>query len=122
MTTQTKITNYSAGDGKTFELVDNNGKIGFAVYDSKTGHCTFVEQYDLFQPMQTIPWLLAEMPLEYNNAFELFKEVRSYIYDHVEVQCDEEYDVLAAWVMAAYRYSDFQSFPYISAIGTTKLR
>lgn len=37
--------------------------------------------------------------------------------DHVELQCEADFDVLTAWVMAAYRFDEFQSFPYICAIG-----
>ena len=108
---------YSAGDGVTFELVEHKGKIGFVLYDSKSGSCSFAEQSGSTLPKQNVPWLLAGMPIEYGNDYQLYQEVREFIYNHVELPEETEYDIMTTWVLAAYRFKEFQSFPYICAIG-----
>ncbi len=117
MATQTKDITYSAGDGITTELVEHQGKRGFAVYDATTKGCTFAEQLGQILPKQNAPWLLPQMPEEFGNDYQLYREIRAFIYDSVELAEESEYDMLAAWVLASYRFMDFDSFPYICAIG-----
>jgi hypothetical protein len=108
---------FSSGDGVKFEQVTQKGKNGFALYDPSSRNCTFEEKYGAILPRQNVPWLLPDMPTEYESDFTLYNDVRKYIYDHVELQTDVLYDILAAWTMAAYRLSEFDSFPYINIIG-----
>jgi len=115
-TTTEKVT-YSAGNGITNELVEHGGKKGFAVFNPTSGSCTFTENLGSVLPMQDVPWLSPEMPIDYGDAYQLFKEVRSFIFDNVELPSNDDYDVLAAWVMAGYRFMEFESFSYICAIG-----
>lgn len=107
----------SSGDGLTFEQVTNNGKNGFAVYDNDSDSVSFTEIYGAIHPRENVPWLLPEMPSDYGNNYQLYLEVRKYVYDHVELRDEVLYDILAAWTMAAYRMSEFESFPYINIIG-----
>jgi hypothetical protein len=118
LVTQTKTAvSYSAGDGATFELVENEGKSGFAIYNLGNDTYAFSEQTGSVLPKQNVPWLLATMPIDYGNDYQLYQEVRKFIYDHVELPEETEYDIMTAWVLAAYRFQEFQSFPYVCAIG-----
>jgi hypothetical protein len=116
LATKTKIA-YSAGDGISIELVVHKGKLGFAVYNSGSQNCNFAECHGAIHPKENVPWLLPDLPIEYNDDYQLFNEVRDFIYDHVELPEDDYYDIMAAWTMAAYRFQEFESFPYICAIG-----
>lgn len=108
---------YSAGDGISFELVEVKEKNVFAIYDASSGSCTITEQHGSFLPKQKVPWLLASEPTNYVNDFQLFNEVRDFIYANVELPDESQYDILASWVLATYRFTEFESFPYICAIG-----
>jgi hypothetical protein len=118
LTTAIEKTIFSAGDGIFFEMVLHNGSKGFAVYDKDSKTCTFVQNYTSVVPMKTVPWkYLAGISTGYSDAFTLYREVRSFIYDNVEMPCNDDYEILAAWVMASYRFKEFDSFPYLCAIG-----
>jgi hypothetical protein len=118
LVTQTKpVISYSSGNGATYELIEHNGKRGFAVYNQKTDSCAFSEQIDTALPKQKTPWMLTQMPLEYGTDYKLYQEIRCFVYDHVELPDENDYDILTAWVMAAYRFMEFDSFPYVCAIG-----
>ena len=78
---------YSAGDGKTTEIVRlENGQKGFAIWN--TGSATFVQHSDYVHPLkdEAIAWdFLPGMPIDFKNEYELYKELRSFIYDHLDM-------------------------------------
>ena len=71
MTTKTEKATYSAGNGITTESIEHNGKNGFAIYNLKSGSCTYAESLGSILPKQVVPWLPPEIPVEYGNPYNL---------------------------------------------------
>jgi len=82
-----------------------------------TVSCRFTETLGSILPTQTVPWLLSEKPNDYGSDYKLFQEIITFLKDHVELPKEDDYIILAAWTMAANRFQEFESFPYICAIG-----
>ena len=118
MTTATEKAIYTAGNGITNELIQYNGKTGFAIYNPLSGSCTFIEHLgSICTNASSALASSRNARLTMADDYKLFKEVRNFIYDNVEMPSDNDYDVLAAWLMASYRFMEFESFSYICAIG-----
>jgi hypothetical protein len=113
-----------------FEEVQHDGNVGFAVYysyaDTHTDRCEFHlcygEEFDggvKFIPKSEdeVPWLLPSYPIEYGSEAGLYSEVRQFIYEHLDLSLEWQYDILTAWVLAQWRLEQWNSCPYISVIG-----
>ncbi|MGA3289380.1 MAG: hypothetical protein ABSD42_03980 [Candidatus Bathyarchaeia archaeon] len=114
---------YSVGDGFTTEEIKYGGKLGFAIYNS--GSLRFSEQTTDVGKLivyEKLPWLIANFSSNESlndeiNEEELYKGIRQYIYEQVEMPSELDYEVLTCWILASWRYQEFQSFPYICALG-----
>jgi hypothetical protein len=120
----------SLDDFFDFEEVLLDGQVGFAVYysysDSNTDrwefHPYYGEEIDggiKFIPKSEdeIPWLLPGYPTEYVSEVCLYAEIRGFIYAHLDLSFEWQYDVLTSWVLAQWRGEEWASCPYISVIG-----
>ena len=79
------------------------------------------EQYYMddayYVPLPRCPWLLAEKPLNFGSAAELWKESRQFIYDHLFLPSEELYDVLTAWVFTTWIVELWPVIPYVFFYG-----
>jgi hypothetical protein len=111
-----------------FEEVEHEGQNGFAVYhpDPAKDRWELVPYYSeeyndgvKFMPKSKdeIPWLLPSLPKEYTHEANLFQEVRKFIFDHLDLGFEWQYDILTAWVLAQWRQEEWSCCPYISIIG-----
>jgi hypothetical protein len=68
----------------------------------------------IYYPLDKCPWKAPGEPLDYGSEEELFKEIRDFVYEHVDIAKDERfYDVLATWIMADWVQELFNNAPYI---------
>jgi hypothetical protein len=111
-----------------FEEVEHDGQVGFAVYypDADKDRCEFLfsygEEFDggakfIPKSKDEIPWLLPSCPKEYGSEKGLYSEIRQFIYDHLDLSFEWQYDILTAWIVAQWRQEEWSSCPYISVIG-----
>ena len=71
----------------------------------------------VYQPLDRCPWPLATTPTVYSSAHELWKDLYSFIYDHLFLPSKELYDVLTAWVLATWLQELWTVVPYIFFYG-----
>lgn len=119
MTKQQPKIQYSSGNFLNVEEVEKDSQIGFAAYDSGSNIWNFKLSLPNIKPVpkEDIPWFLPAYPEDYGSEPELYKEVRSFIYDHVDLPNDWQYDVLTAYVFAQYLPEYWESVPYLNFIG-----
>ncbi len=53
----------------------------------------------------------------YSSAHELWEDIRSFIYDHLFLPCNELYDVLTSWVLATWLRELWTVVPYVFFYG-----
>jgi len=64
-----------------------------------------------YVPLKKCPWPLPGEPLEPGD--DLWRDVRQFIYDHVDLPDDRLYDLLTAWIMATWLREAWPVVPYI---------
>lgn len=99
---------YSVSSGNL--MIAESGPLTF-FYDHETG--------TRYVPLSRCPWPLANPNLGFTMLEEpdLWKEVRTFIIEHVDVLEPELYDVLTAWIFATYIPEVWMVVPYIFAFG-----
>jgi len=71
----------------------------------------------VYKPLQTYPFPALEQPLDYCSIEELFKEIKNFIYEHVDFPHPACYDIVAAFIMVSWRAEDFETVPYLLFLG-----
>jgi len=99
---------YNVADGAL--MVAESGPLSF-FYDRQTEM--------RYTPLIHTPWPLANPKLGFTLLEEpdLWKEVCTFIYEHVDVLEPELYDVLTAWIFTTYIPEVWMVVPYIFAFG-----
>ena len=99
---------YSVNSGNL--MIAESGPLTF-YYDRETG--------TRYMPLTRCPWPLSTPKITFTllEESDLWKEVHSFIYEHVDVLESELYDVLTAWVFATYIPEVWMVVPYIFAFG-----
>jgi len=64
----------------------------------------------IYRPLKKCPWPLAGEPEE---PGDLWNDVRSFIYDHLDLPDDRLYDVMMAWTMATWIPEAWAVIPYL---------
>ena len=67
-------------------------------------------------PLKRLPWPTAHLPKEENEE-KLFKEIRAFFIDHIDVSNELLYDVYTCFVLASWRPEDFTVVPYLFFLG-----
>lgn len=111
-----------------FEQVENDA---YAVYDLSEGKLLVAEfgaldrlpndeENMVYLPLKRVPWSLTTPKLTFTLGEEtvLWKDIKQFIYEHVDVVEPELYDVLTAWVFASYIPEMWRVVPYIFAYGS----
>ncbi|MEJ2271016.1 MAG: hypothetical protein P8X91_00700 [Candidatus Bathyarchaeota archaeon] len=70
-----------------------------------------------YQPLERCPWPLATKPTIYSSSQELWKDIYSFIYDHLFLPSKELYDVLTSWVLSTYLRELWTVVPYVFFYG-----
>ncbi|MDR0470251.1 MAG: hypothetical protein LBH79_00825 [Nitrososphaerota archaeon] len=78
---------------------------------------TYVPLISAKSEVSPLLWPACTSAQEYTDEVTLFYEVRGFIYDHLDVPNDLDYDVFALYVMATWRLEDFVSVPYYEFLG-----
>jgi len=118
---------YSAGrnlEKYIFEQIEGNR---YLVYQKETvsllalkpiswqdGDITYFPQKAVLWPLVS---LKEDYPKEDVKREDVFKEVRKYVYENVELPHESLYDVASSWVMASYIPEMFECVPYLCFIG-----
>ncbi len=118
--------------GEVFLVATNQGKRNdYAIFEQIDSHFLYYEQgtgfheskisvtrsQGVYRPMQTYPFPRLEDPDDYGSIEELFNEVRSFIYDHVDFTEHLCYDIVAGFAVASWRAEDFDCAPYLLFLG-----
>ncbi len=70
-----------------------------------------------YKPIKKVPWALPVEPQAYESEARLFEEIRSCVYDHIDLPKDDDYTVLAAWIMATWLQEKWTSYPFLNLFG-----
>ena len=113
--------------GLVFEQILNSYYVMYNVNSgnlmiAESGPLTFYydrETETRYMPLIRCPWPLSTPDINFTLLEEpiLWKEVKEFVYDHVDVIEEELYDVLTSWVFATYLSEVWQVVPYIFAEG-----
>lgn len=112
----------ATNDGKRndyaiFEQIDSH----FLYYEQGTGfqetRISITNAQAVYRPMQIYPFPALEDPVDYGSIEELFRELRSFIYDHVDFTEPLCYDIVAAFTIASWRAENFECAPYLLFLG-----
>ena len=76
-----------------------------------------VGEHILYQPLNMPPWHLAGKPIPYGTVGDLWRDVRQFAYDHLDVEIDALYDVFAGWVLVTWVTDQFDSVGYLHFFG-----
>jgi len=73
----------------------------------------------VYLPLRRTPWPLTtpRLTFDLSETQKLWHEVRSFIFEHVDVVEEELYDVLTAWILASYLPELWMVVPYIFFYG-----
>jgi len=110
-----------------FEQIEHEA---YAMYNVANGKLMIAESGTLtyyfdsennirYAPLQRVPWPVTKPQLTFTllEEADLWNEVRTFIYEHVDMVEEELYDVLTAWVFASYLPEVWMVVPYIFAYG-----
>ena len=70
-----------------------------------------------YTPLQNCPWPLAKEAVIYDNIKSLWKETRSFIYEHLFLPEEALYDVATAWVTSTWIREVWSVVPYLFFYG-----
>lgn len=117
------------GDCRYWEQIKDNGEPLFVFYrppneiTEKEGisydhyHRVIKEKQEVvYVPMMPIPWPMCGKPLEPNDR--LFEDIKSYVYDHVDLPDKRLYDVITSWILLTWIPEAFNVAPYLRFLGT----
>lgn len=85
-----------------------------------TGYVNEVEDVNhgrTYKPIKKVPWPLPEEPTSYETEQQLFDEIRSCIYNHLDLPNENDYTILTAWVMATWLQERWISYPFLNLFG-----
>jgi hypothetical protein len=110
-----------------FEQIEHEA---YAMYNTEKGTLMIAESGALtyyfdsennirYLPLQRVPWFVTKPQLTFTllEEADLWNEVRTFIYEHVDMVEEELYDVLTAWIFASYLPEVWMVVPYIFAYG-----
>jgi hypothetical protein len=103
-----------AKDGNIFEQIKDEK---YAYGKNLETDSIFRHEGIVYQPLERCPWPLPTTPIAYSSANELWKDIRSFINDHLFLPSKELYDVLTAWVLATWLQELWTVVPYIFFYG-----
>jgi len=58
------------------------------------------------------PWFFPPQPSDFELA-ELYEEVKAFVKDHLVLLNEDQYDVLACWILASWKVEQLPSCPYL---------
>lgn len=99
-------------DGRIYEQIAN-GK--FAV--TSNGEVKYVDKIGEKIPYEKIPWKLPTEVADYLNEKELYENVKTCIYEHLDHPDSATYDILAGWVISTWVLELWKSVPYLQFYG-----
>jgi hypothetical protein len=111
---------YSSGDGIRYEQVFHNGELGFAVFNKQTKTVSFTKTITgPIVPRKDTSniWEIPEFSDHFESPLTLYREVRQYIFDHMDFHFNFQYDVTTAWVMATWLFPLWHAVPYLDFTG-----
>jgi hypothetical protein len=71
-----------------------------------------------YAPIISPPWMPPGPPIEYGSEEELWRDVRSFVYEHIDFPFEELYDVYTAWVLATWRVEQWDAAAYLNFLGS----
>lgn len=105
-----------------------DGEYKYAIYQPKTLQGKEAIGFDHYQPgevteqhtihyvpMRRCPWDLSGPPMEYTD--DLWNDVMSFIYNHIDLLDQRQYDILTAWVFASWISEAWSVVPYLFFYG-----
>lgn len=70
------------------------------------------------QPVEKVPWPLAEETEKYESPATLWNETREFIYDHLDMPNEMDYDVLTAWIFSTWLQEKWIVIPFLNFYGS----
>jgi len=75
---------------------------------------SYVVEGATYYPMEKCPWKLPSQAEPYGDEVSLYKEIRDFVYEHLDISKDDRYyDVITAWDMADWVQENFNIAPYL---------
>ena len=116
-----------AGKKMIFEQVDEANYVVYDLVDAKfqvdpvgpTSKFYDADKDIVYTLLPRIPWPMARPHLSFSliETGELWQQVKTYIFDHVDVVDSDLYHVLTAWVFATYLPEIWMVVPYLFFFG-----
>lgn len=118
---------FLAGKKMIFEQVDEANYVVYDLVDAKfqvdpvgpTSKFYDADKDIVYTLLPRIPWPMARPHLSFSliETGELWQQVKTYIFDHVDVVDSDLYHVLTAWVFATYLPEIWMVVPYLFFFG-----
>jgi hypothetical protein len=98
------------------EVVGKEGDVKYCVY--RDGNISVEAYLDVglisYYPFYPCPWKAPRNAEPYESEDELFREVRDFTYEHLDISADNRfYIVLASWMLASWVQEKFNTAPYV---------
>lgn len=104
-----------------FEQIDGQQFVSNSLSPSETSKPKTTDNITIdgvtYTPLQNCPWPLAKDAVIYDDLKTLWKETRSFIYEHLFLPEEALYDVATAWVTSTWIHEVWPVVPYIFFYG-----
>jgi len=110
--------------GLMFEQIQHEDTIQYAVKNLKTGMIRpqpFISpsEHVTYRPLTPSPWILPPMAKIYGSPDDLWKDMREFVYDHLDLEKEIMYDIFVAWVLHTWTPERWDSVGYLWLNGPT---
>lgn len=107
-----------------FEQAKNGIYIIYDLSERKIAHSPnpevvydrYIHEGKTYVPLPNLPWK-PTIITRYESEREFWKEIREFIYNHIDLPEESGYDLLTAWVVATWTPELWKSVPYLFFYG-----
>jgi len=103
-------------NGTVYEQVEIGNTVQYAVKTDKgieINPFLTVGEHVVYQPLSPSPWMLPPKPLDYGKIVDFWEELRQFVWDHLDIEDEDLYDVYVAWVLVTWIPEVFDSVSYL---------
>lgn len=103
-------------NGALYEQIQVGHTVQYAVKTDKgISIDPFLEvgEHVVYQPLSPSPWRLPPEPIKYESVEELWKEIKQFVYDHLDIEDKNLYHVYVAWILVSWIPEKFDSVGYL---------
>lgn len=70
-------------------------------------------EHVVYQPLSPSPWVLPPPPQKYGSLDQLWKKIRKFVWDHLDLEREIHYDIFVAWILVSWLPERWDSAPYL---------